>query len=669
MDNNDDGGSYLALYGADLLRQGYPILPIKAGLKHPGKKNWQSMPSDSEHLARWLANGYADGGVGIRCGDISAVDIDIRDPELSEQLAEEAIARLGWAPARVGEAPKQALVYRADTPFRKVASRVFVDWEGREHKLEVLGQGQQLVAYHTHPVTGRPYTWAGDGLVSVRADSLNVITHADALWLVERAEALMADAGMEPKPGSAQSGTAPDTFDDPDEAFLANAAPRAGWSPDDARSRLRYISADDRDTWIKVGMALHHEFAGSDEGFGLWDEWSQTSASYGGVDWSRWAGFEADLTRGRPVTGKTITALAKAGRAAQRGQQTPGDGFNVAWWGDVTAEEEPPRQLVEELLAYQQASLVVAQANTGKSVLSLDLAICVASGTPWRDRLVEQGGVLYIAAESPETIRARTLAERRARGITGALPIAIVQDPITLTTEEQREAFAEAVATWMARYPNTNLITLDTFRNATPGLAENDAEAVGPVVRLCHDLARRHNVHFQIDHHTTKAGNGYAGSGAFGAIVDTEILITRGEDDMEGLLCAEVLQQRGLNSRGDKYWYSIRGEQTGRATNFGKPETAPVIDRHWSDADLDFRKVEVAEARDEEARAAMDRDLDRVVAAMAAGHTSRDALMAAAGVSQRRLVEVRNRGVEEGVLVAKGEGGARRFYLAKEGGV
>lgn len=35
---------------------------------------------------------------------------------------------------------------------------------------------------------------------------------------------------------------------------------------------LRFISADDRDTWLKAGMALHHDFG--EDGRGLWDEWS-----------------------------------------------------------------------------------------------------------------------------------------------------------------------------------------------------------------------------------------------------------------------------------------------------------------------------------------------------------------------------------------------------------
>jgi hypothetical protein len=41
---------------------------------------------------------------------------------------------------------------------------------------------------------------------------------------------------------------------------------------------LRYIPADDRDVWIKMGMALKSEYG--DEGFSLLDQWSQTADNY-----------------------------------------------------------------------------------------------------------------------------------------------------------------------------------------------------------------------------------------------------------------------------------------------------------------------------------------------------------------------------------------------------
>ena len=46
----------------------------------------------------------------------------------------------------------------------------------------------------------------------------------------------------------------------------------------DAEVMLASIPADDRDTWVRVAMAIKAEFG--DEGFGTWDAWSQTAGNY-----------------------------------------------------------------------------------------------------------------------------------------------------------------------------------------------------------------------------------------------------------------------------------------------------------------------------------------------------------------------------------------------------
>lgn len=44
------------------------------------------------------------------------------------------------------------------------------------------------------------------------------------------------------------------------------------------RSALAYIPADDRDLWLRVGMAIKSELG--DYGFDIWNEWSQQAVSY-----------------------------------------------------------------------------------------------------------------------------------------------------------------------------------------------------------------------------------------------------------------------------------------------------------------------------------------------------------------------------------------------------
>lgn len=74
-----------------------------------------------------------------------------------------------------------------------------------------------------------------------------------------------------------------------------------------ARVALGYVPPDDRDTWRQVGMALKAEF--DEEGFALWNEWSQGAQNYNGKDARDvWKSF-----KGGKITINTLFHLAKLG--------------------------------------------------------------------------------------------------------------------------------------------------------------------------------------------------------------------------------------------------------------------------------------------------------------------------------------------------------------------
>jgi putative DNA primase/helicase len=51
---------------------------------------------------------------------------------------------------------------------------------------------------------------------------------------------------------------------------------------DRIREAVSFVPPDDRDTWLRMGMAIKSEVG--DSGFEVWDEWSQQSASYNARD-------------------------------------------------------------------------------------------------------------------------------------------------------------------------------------------------------------------------------------------------------------------------------------------------------------------------------------------------------------------------------------------------
>lgn len=147
--------------GRDLIGKGYLVVPIQPNEKRPkaGLTEWQNLRLGVGDLAR-----YAECGTGIMtavgANPIVAIDIDVLYAPLVDEFVAWCLANLGPAPARVGMAPKTLLVYRASEPgWTKAHSDVFSDMFDDRHQLEVLGRGNQFVAYHVHPDTERPYKW------------------------------------------------------------------------------------------------------------------------------------------------------------------------------------------------------------------------------------------------------------------------------------------------------------------------------------------------------------------------------------------------------------------------------------------------------------------------------------------------------------------------------
>lgn len=318
-------------YGRALIANGYLVVPIKQGHKRPALDNWQTARLGVGDIER-----YRHSGIGVLCGQgaqpIAAIDIDTTDEDLARRFADWCIEHLGVTCERVGFAPKMLLPYRASAegwgkatgawfasswqpgPSGKYFSGGHVDGadgkpEHKEpvHRLEVLGKGQQFVAYHIHPDTGLPYEWIDmlGGIESVRANELPVVTEEQVAQALEVFERMAAEAGLKQKPGStARVGSltsAPD-HDDP----LMSYEPPIGLPLADVEKLLKFVDNEDYDTWLKVGMSLHHEYEGSSDALDLWDAWSSSATNYANRDdlSFRWDGF--GISGSRPTTAKWL---------------------------------------------------------------------------------------------------------------------------------------------------------------------------------------------------------------------------------------------------------------------------------------------------------------------------------------------------------------------------
>jgi hypothetical protein len=188
---------YLKQHGERLVELGYRVVPIPLGGKGPKRKGWPQFRADAAQVRQWYTNGSADDGVGIIAATTPAVDVDILDPEVAGQMADaiDDIFEGHSLLIRTGRAPKFLIPFRSETPFRKMSSATYTDGT-HEHKVEILGDGQQWVAYHTHPDTNSPYQWfdglSDAGINDVAQSALPVLTRESAQRVIDAFELLAA---------------------------------------------------------------------------------------------------------------------------------------------------------------------------------------------------------------------------------------------------------------------------------------------------------------------------------------------------------------------------------------------------------------------------------------------------------------------------------------------
>jgi hypothetical protein len=321
-----------------LLRNGYFVIPLRG--KVPNfSKDWPKTAATDERISDWQNLPPEFSNSGILTAQNPTIDLDIYSGQLADELQAFAFSVLcngGAKPLiRIGMAPKRALIFRTDVSFPKISTAEYVDPEGRRNKVEVLADGQQVVVDGVHPDIGRPYTFVGNEISKCPSNALPVLTQSMARSFVDVCENRLKRTGwptvselnQREKEGRSTAG-------------LKNNDPA---NLDQVEEVLRHVSSDGYDDWVRVGLALYHEFG--DAGRTVWERWSANSSKYDpkSMD-AKWRSF-ANV---RTIGVGTVFWLAR-----QNGWQRKPSDFNKASpaphpASDPAEEIEPPRPLMRE---------------------------------------------------------------------------------------------------------------------------------------------------------------------------------------------------------------------------------------------------------------------------------------------------------------------------------
>ena len=185
---------------------------------------------------------------------------------------------------------------------------------------------------------------------------------------------------------------------------------------------------------------------------------------------------------------------------AELGQEAPQKRKKFKKLRTVSGDElmkktvKPARFVVNGLLP-RGLNIVAGKRKEGKSWLMLDLCFSVAEGEKFLDHDTEQGTVLYLDLEDPES---RLI--QRARGIRDVIPSKFHE-----ATKAGRlgGGLTEQIEDFVKEHPDTNLVVIDTLQKIRKPKGDTYAGDYA-VISALKNLADRLDISIVCIHHTRK---------------------------------------------------------------------------------------------------------------------------------------------------------------------
>lgn len=318
-------------------------------------------------------------------------------------------------------------------------------------------------------------------------------------------------------------------------------APPLGLSPGQLQEALDVLPLDlDYDAWLTVGMALHHETSGSDDGFRLWDEKFSGSSKYTGPEYGRFKWDSFGRGGQRPTTAHRLVRLANSHGAHIEIAQLEADDFDVVAVApaappapnrfavvsvDQFASGKPPGWLIKDVVPRAEVVMLFGEPSTGKSFVALDLGAAVARGCEWRGKRARKGRVVFIVAEGGAGFRSRLKAYAAKHGLRLAdLEIGVIHAaPNMLERKDALEVCKAIVA-----FGGADLVIVDTFAQVTAGGNENAGEDMGMALANCRGIHTATGAVVLLVHHSGKdQSRGARGWSGLKGAMDAQLEVLR----------------------------------------------------------------------------------------------------------------------------------------------
>ena len=221
----------------------------------------------------------------------------------------------------------------------------------------------------------------------------------------------------------------------------------------------------------------------------------------------------ADQPVGFAIPEQVDTPLIQAGPRRRPG----GERFHLHTVTELLQLPDPD-WLIEGLVEQPAVGFLFGPSGEGKTFVTLDWSLSVATGRPWQGRAVKQGPVVYVVAEGSAGVPKRVKAWLQQNQLSDVDDAFFVLDAVQLRTADDVDDLLPQI---QATCERPALIVLDTFAQCFVGGDENSAKEVGQATDAARRIQQATGATVLMVHHTGKGKSKTArGSSALKGNVD-----------------------------------------------------------------------------------------------------------------------------------------------------
>ena len=193
-----------------------------------------------------------------------------------------------------------------------------------------------------------------------------------------------------------------------------------------------------------------------------------------------------------------------------------------------------PEWLIDGLIEVSTLAMCFGSAGSGKSFAVLDMALCIASGTPYHGHEVQQGSVFYIAGEGLSGMSRRAAAWQKHHDVgKGQAQFYLSNRAVIMSDPDAVDVLRAEIAALVEVAGKPRLLVIDTLARSLGGASENDGKDVNEFIVACDSIKEEYGCTVMLVHHSGHQSKERArGASQINAALDHEFRIDAVGDNL-----------------------------------------------------------------------------------------------------------------------------------------